>query len=35
MLNKGDKKGGGMELPTGGGESTNPENMEVLYASVR
>ena len=22
-------------LPTGGGEATNPENMEALYASVR
>ena len=24
-----------MVLPTGGGEATNPENMEALYASVR
>ena len=24
-----------MLFPTGGGEATNPENVEALYASVR
>ena len=24
-----------MVFPTGGGEATNPENMEALYASIR
>ena len=24
-----------MVFPTGGGESTNPENMEALYAFIR